>query len=88
MWAGPLAFLVDDPKVHVAGLARTAGGYTVAVHGYGRAEVAVQALGEYRLGAVTWRGLPVSLEPDAGWTRARFDFADRSTGELAVGVLL
>ena len=88
VWAGPLAFLVEDPKVHVAGLARTAGGYTAVVHGYGRAEIALQALGEQRLGAVTWRGLPVSLEPEAGWTRARFDFADRSTGQLAVGVLL
>ena len=88
MWSGLLAFLVEDPKVHVAGLARTADGYTASVHGYGRAEIALQALGEHRLGAVTWRGLPLRLEPEGCWTRARFDFADRSTGDLAVVVLL
>ena len=87
VWAGPLAFLVEDPKVHVAGLARTAGGYTAPVHGYGRAEIALRALGEHRLGAVTYRGRPVSREPDGDWTRIRFDFADRSTGDLAVEVL-
>ena len=88
VWAGPLAFRVEDPKVHVAGLARTADGYTASVHGYGRVEIALQALGEHRLGAVTWRGRPLRLEPEGSWTRARFDFADRSTGDLAVVVLL
>ena len=87
VWAGPLVLLVEDPKVHVAGMEPTAGGYTAPVHGYGHAEIALRALGEHRLGAVTWRGRPVSLEPEAGWTRARFDFADRSTGDLAVEVL-
>ena len=87
VWAGPLVFLVEDPNVHVAGMERTAGGYTAPVHGHGRAEIALRALGEHRLGAVTYRGRPVSLEPEAGWTRARFDFAGRSTGDLAVEVL-
>jgi hypothetical protein len=87
VWAGPLAFLVEDPKIHVAGLARTAGGYMAVVHGYGRAEIALRAQGEQRLGAVTWRGRSLRLEPEGIWTRARFDFANRSTGELAVGVL-
>ena len=87
VWAGPLVFLVEDPNVHVAGMERTAGGYTAPVHGHGRAEIALRALGEHRLGAVTWRGRPVSREPEAGWTRARFDFAGRSTGDLAVEVL-
>ena len=87
VWAGPLVFLVEDPNVHGAGMERTAGAYTAPVHGHGRAEIAVRALGKHRLGAVTWRGRPVSLEPEAGWTRARFDFADRSTGKLAVEVL-
>ena len=87
VWAGPLVFLVEDPNVHVAGMERTAGGYTAPVHGHGRAEIALRALGKHRIGAVTWRGRPVSLEPEAGWTRARFDFAGRSTGDLAVEVL-
>ena len=87
VWEGPLVLLVEDPKVHVAGMERTAGEYTAAVHGYGSAEIALQALGEHRLGAVTWRGRPLRLEPEGGWTRARFDFADRSIGDLAVEVL-